>query len=378
MLAVILLSAVSVQTSPDDFPKLWQDVSKAIETRFYDRKKRHDELEALLAKTKPKAEGATSREAFARAVNDMIAEFGDSHFAFTGDDQQGFYLMDGIAQPKKAKSMPNVGAWFKESPDGYTVQMVVNGSAAEKADLHKGDKIESADGQPFRPVASFDGKGNVTLSILRDGQRLEKQLSVSNGSASDMFLEGTRSSVRVIDRGGKKFGYVHLWLQTSDDFRNALSSAVYGPLRDTDGFILDLRDGFGGRPEGFADPFFRPDIRLEWQSPGGTFKELFGYQRPLVVLINGGSRSAKEVLSQILQKSRRATLVGSATAGNVLGTYPQKISDWAYLEIPMVDVISDGVRLEGHGVQPDVPVAQEFDASGKDLYLEKALEILAK
>jgi carboxyl-terminal processing protease len=153
---------------------------------------------------------------------------------------------------------------------------------------------------------------------------------------------------------------------------------VYGPLRETDACILDLRDGFGGRPEGFADPFFRPEAKLEWKSPQLSYTELFGYQKPLVVLINGGSRSAKEVLSHILKTSKRATLIGSTTAGNVLGTFPLPISDWAYLEIPMVDVITDGIRLEGKGVAPDIAVDQEFTAEGKDLYLQRAVEFLTQ
>jgi carboxyl-terminal processing protease len=112
--------------------------------------------------------------------------------------------------------------------------------------------------------------------------------------------------------------------------------------------------------------------------PKDGYRQLFGYGRPLVVLINGGSRSAKEVLSYIFKKSGRATLVGQKTAGNVLGTFPQAINDWAYLEVPMLDVLADGVRLEGTGVAPDVPVAKEFDATGNDLDLQAALDRLAK
>ena len=46
------------------------------------------------------------------------------------------------------------------------------------------------------------------------------------------------------------------------------------------------------------------------------------------------------------------------------------------LEIPIVDVIADGVRLEGKGVSPDIEVKPEFDENGKDLQLAKALEVV--
>src|SRR5262249_40606869 len=153
----------------------------------------------------------------------------------------------------------------------------------------------------------------------RKGQTMDKTVDVSSAKGTNLFLEATRNSVKTIVFGGKKIGYIHLWTMINDDFRNALSNAVYGRLKDTSGLILDIRDRFGGRPEGFGDPFFRPEMNLEWKfSPSAGQKQLFGYQRPLVVLINEGSRSAKEVFSQIIKKSHRATLVGTTTAGNVL------------------------------------------------------------
>ncbi|AIE85874.1 S41 family peptidase [Fimbriimonas ginsengisoli] len=371
-----LLAAFALAQTSDNFPKLWEQVSSSISSRYYARKTRGEEMNRLLEKYKPIATEAHSRAEFSKAVNDMIAEFHDSHFAFYGDDQQGYYVMDGLLRRTGAAEMPNIGAWYRLGPDGYTVQMVVNGGPAEAAGIRKGDKILAADGKPFKPVASFGVDGNVKLSILRGYQRWEKEVKPQKGSAVEMFLDGTRDSVRVIDQGPKKIGYIHVWTLASDAFRNALAGAVYGKLSETDAIVLDLRDGFGGRPEGFADPFFRPEARLEWKTSFGDSKQLFGYQRPLIVLINEGSRSAKEVLSLILKKSGRATLVGSTTAGNVLGTFPQRLSDWAYIEIPMTDVITDGVRLEGRGVDPDVRVPKEFDAEGHDLYLSKALEIL--
>src|SRR5205807_1760504 len=116
--------------------------------------------------------------------------------------------------------------------------------------------------------------------------------------------------------------YIHLWTMSNAAQSTELANSVFGKFKDTAGFILDIRDGFGGRPEGYGDPFFRPEVRLSWQSPMFTQQELFGYQRPLVVIINKGSRSAKEVFAFIMKSSKRATLIGEKTGGNVLGTFP--------------------------------------------------------
>jgi carboxyl-terminal processing protease len=288
--------------------------------------------------------------------------------------------MNGLLQGTNGQEMAHIDAWFRPGKDGYTVQMVLNGGQAEKAGLRKGDLVVSIENQPFTPVQSmmpYIGK-EATIRFKRGGKEFQGKVEVQQDPAMQMFLDASRRSTKVIEHGGKKIGYFHLWTQANDSFRNALSNAVYGPLSQTDAFILDLRDGFGGRPEGFADPFFRPESTLEWKmnpnAPG--MKQLFGYQRPLVVLINEGSRSAKEVLSQILKSSKRATLIGSTTAGHVLGTSPMPIEDWAYLEIPMVEVITDGVRLEGKGVEPNIALPAEFDAEGNDLHLKRALEFL--
>ncbi len=193
-----------------------------------------------------------------------------------------------------------------------------------------------------------------------------------------MFYRASLQSERIVERNGKKIGYIHLWTMANPRFAALLTSFVLqGKAVKTDGFILDIRDGFGGRPEGYFDPFFGPPISIKTISESRTTEEMTGYGKPLVLMINHGSRSAKEVVSAIFKDSKRATLVGSNTAGNVLGTSPIKIQDWGYLEIPMVDLTVDGVRLEAVGVAPDVLIEDGFDAEGRDSVLEQGLSILA-
>lgn len=366
---------------PRDYAAAWNTVESSIRSRYYARQSRKAEMEALFAKYAPVAKAAKNEGEFSDAVNHMIDDFKDSHFAFLTRSSQGYYNFDSLARGNNAEAMPNIGLWYRKDKDGYTVHMVMNGMAAEQADIRKGDRMVSVDGKPFSPVDAFresvDKK--VKVVVRRGGSQLEKEVEVTSQPAGQMFLQATRNSARIIEKDGKKLAYVHLWTMSSEDMKSALSSLVYGRFRDTDGFILDIRDGFGGRPEGYGDPFFRPESTIEWKfGENGGNKELFGYGRPLVVIINDGSRSAKEVFSHIIKRSKRGTLVGSTTAGHVLGTTPSRASDWAYLEIPIVDVIADGFRIEGVGVSPDVPVAKEYDESGKDLFLEKAQEVVLK
>jgi len=384
MSTAIALAAILVPqstSSAQDFAGLWDKCKKTISQTYYAKNSQKAKMDGLLAKYEPIAKGATTQDAFDAAMDDMIAEFKDSHFDFLSKGDQGYYSFSELLLREKALEMPHIGAWFKKDAAGYTVTMVLNGMPAEAAGLRKGDVVRKVGGQPFSPVASltpYIGK-SVEIDFDRGGSTRKASLTVDSARGMQMFLQATRNSIRTIEHQGKKYGYIHLWTMASDDFRRALESAVYGALKDTDGFILDIRDGFGGRPEGFGDPFFRPEVQIDWTFSGQdrASRQLFGYGRPLVVLINGGSRSAKEVFSYIIKKSKRATLIGSRTSGSVLGTSPNPIAEWAYLEVPMVDVIVDGQRLEGVGVEPDIAVGKEIDADGKDLFLEAALKHLA-
>lgn len=383
ILAVLLLAPITpLQTEPgakpESFLALWDRADGFIRSMYYARNVKRDEMERLLNEHAPRARAAKDRDEFGRVMHELTKKFGDSHFAFLPDSEQGFYSFDALAQGDKARSMPHIGAWFKREGDAFTVQMVLEGMAAEKAGLRKGDVVRTVDGRPFSPIDALADKVDreVTVTYERGGQTREATVRVTSQPALAMFLEATRNSARIIERDGKRYGYVHLWTMAGDAFRTYLHGRIRA-YQNTDGFILDLRSGFGRRPEGYADPFFRPDIELEWRSPGGGgSKERYGYAKPLVVLTDGGSRSAKEVLAAILKKSGRATLVGSRTAGDVLGTTPLRLADWCYLEIPLVEVYVSGDRLEGVGVEPDVPVPVERGPEDRDEYLETALAVL--
>jgi carboxyl-terminal processing protease len=365
---------------PKAYASAWKSVSDDITNRYYGRRTRKYEMEKLLLKYEPLATAAKDDVEFESQVEDMIHEFGDSHFDLYTKADQGFYVMDGLSRGDQAAKAPEIGAWFRLTQGGYRVQMVLEGTEASKAGLRAGDLVLSADGAAFGPITSFVGKEGkpVKLTVERDKVRFDKTVTPGSEPLMEMFLAATRDSARTIESRGKKLAYVHLWTQANDTFRRALETLVNNRFATTDGFILDLRDGFGGRPEGFADPFFRPGNEIHWDYVGSTSTEHFGYVKPLVVLINGGSRSAKEILSFILKSSHRATLIGTTTAGNVLGTSPIRISDWAYLELPSVDVSIDGVRLEKNGVEPDIKVPDGFDKDGKDVVIERAVQFLTR
>ena len=147
--------------------------------------------------------------------------------------------------------------------------------------------------------------------------------------------------MRIIDSPDGKIGYIHLWAggaESHDVFEEMLGTK----LAKTDGLILDMRDGYGGNSLDDLDYFYRnpagyPTFSMKDRAGKKVGSEMF-YDKPLVALINGGSRSGKELLALSLKRSGRAKLVGERTAGYVLGGRLFTIDDRTALYLAVDDV----------------------------------------
>jgi carboxyl-terminal processing protease len=107
---------------------------------------------------------------------------------------------------------------------------------------------------------------------------------------------------------------------------------------------------------------------------------VYDYRMPknAALLINGGTRSGKETVAYGVKAHGLAKLVGERTGGAVVFGQPFCLKDGSLLYLAVTDARVDGVRLEGHGVEPDVPVPFDIRyAAGVDPQRERALEVLA-
>lgn len=381
MPATLLVAALLTATQTQEYAASWKTVESSVRSRYYGARTNKEKMDRLLEKYGPTASAAKSRQEFSQAVNAMIDEFGDSHFDFATEEDQGFYFMDAIVRQENGRKMPHIGAWFNTTGGKAMVQYVLNGSNGDKAGLRKGDVVLTVDGEKFSPVSSLKARfgKESTLSVQRGTQVLEIKVTPEEANAVNLFIDASRTSPQVFKVGNKSIGYYRVWTMIDRKVADSMTNWVLrGPGQRTDAFILDLRDGFGGRPEYFYEPFFAPQIPIDWNIGGNTVNQITGYSKPMAVLTNGGTRSAKEVVSGIFKKSKRATLVGQPTKGDVLGTFPQALADWGYLEIPMVQLTLAGETLEKNPVKPDLAVDEKFTFEGKDSVIEAAKEFLAK
>jgi carboxyl-terminal processing protease len=156
-------------------------------------------------------------------------------------------------------------------------------------------------------------------------------------------------------------------------------------------WVLDLRGnpgGFGFTANALIGRFLPDVVTQRVSNQRGRFGEHasfglpFRAQRPLAVLVNGGSASASEIVASALQEYGRALIVGTRTAGALAGALLFPLPEGAGLEVAVEEVRTGrgGVLVDGQGVTPDIEVADERTpadyAAGRDPQLAAAVAAL--
>jgi len=338
------------------------------------------------------AKNASSIAELAALVNPFLLSLNVSHTYLYDSKNPDYYMLRSLFTTRDVNEpkLRHVGMQVQKNQDGYVVRNVLEGYPAGRAGIRRGDVMQTSDGREFHPFDSFANSDHVRrVTVLRNGQRLHFKLRPVHEGLHASFLQATRNSVRVIERAGKKIGYIHLWSGTDDSFLQALKDALATKLKETDALILDLRDGFGGAWWNYLDPFYsdsksyfvatridRDGIRSDLKSEVYSNKD--PYTKPMVVLINEGVRSGKEALAFQFKKTKRATLVGTATAGVFVGGkghFADENEDYI-LFLSNFEMLLDGQRIEGVSVQPDVLVESSLaHSSSEDSQLLKAIEL---
>ncbi|MEL6901088.1 MAG: S41 family peptidase, partial [Cyanobacteria bacterium J06606_4] len=164
-----------------------------------------------------------------------------------------------------------------------------------------------------------------------------------------------------------------------DQYQEKLEQALmFGSLRDADALVLDLREGWGGAPPTALHIFTAEGPSVTNVGRDRTpFTYHSQWNRPVVLLINEGSRSAKEILAYGFKQYNIGPVVGSTTAGAVTAGRAFIMPDQSLLYVAVADVyVDETVRLEGIGVTPDVEVPFQVEyAQGADPQKERAIAI---
>jgi len=395
----LLASACLARRAPAPETVL-EEVARTVEERFFDPG-RAAGVRADLERVRPLLRQDPGPAGLARAGNALLAGLGASHTALLTPDDPAYFVLaelfwDALDPGRRARAFPRgaplltgIGLLTEEAPDddgpGIFVRGVLEGGPAEHAGVRLGDRLLAVDGLPFHPVRSFQGRAGRTVRLrlrrARDAEALELDVVPEERRPSAFFLDALRASARVVEREGARLGYVHLWSWAGEAYQDALRELLLaGPLADADGLVLDLRGGFGGANLEYLNLFRRDLPQLTAVARDGTATALASaWTRPVVLLIDEGTTSGKEVFAHAFQRLARGPVVGTRSAGAVLGGSAFLMADGSLLYLAVLDVRVDGERLEGRGVTPEVevPLRRPY-AAGHDPQRERALEVLRR
>ena len=244
--------------------------------------------------------------------------------------------------------------------------------------MKTGDEIVAVDGAPYAEIGSFSGKvgKTVALELRRAPEAAPISLSVPvQALAPNETLENAiRASARVIEAGNRRIGYLRIWsfAGTEEAVMDRIASE---PLKSADGLVLDMRGRWGGAPADATDIFVGKAPLVEWIDRQGRAEVANArWRKPMVGIIDEGSRSGMEILAHGLKRAG-VPLIGTKTAGAVVAGRAFRLTDNSLLLLAVADVRVDGERLEGAGVAPDIEVPYALPyAAGADPQLDRAVE----
>lgn len=221
----------------------------------------------------------------------------------------------------------------------------------------------------YRPLVTGAGSEQERYTLLR---RMVGSLGDSHTAVySPTDLHRAHNGLPDFDWRVIRRGVGYLRIRAFPDSVNDVLGWAMSEVGSQSALVLDLR----GNPGGLVDAvdatagMFLPAHTLV--SSGRRRWGVFGpqhfyaddsagvhYAGRLIVLVDGGTRSGAEALARALQYYRRAVIVGTHTAGQVLGVDVQMpLPDGGLLRVATLDMRGpDGVRLEGKGVTPDLIV----------------------
>jgi carboxyl-terminal processing protease len=403
-IALLIVQSVmvpSVEAQVVDGPDrlaIFDEALKIVEEQFYDPDMKGLNWAGLVAEYRERLAPGTDREAFTALVNELLAHLQASHTQLITRDQPQWYQVAGVfvdgyeplriaLQPFMQDGAPvytGIGVMLESRGDDRFVTGVLPGFPASAAGVLVGDRIVSVEGEAFHPIHSFAGKADRELSIVverRPGEMRELTVTPEQIDGRTMFERAMRESASLFDKGDVRVGYIRAWSYAGQRYQDILvGELTNGSLRDADALVLDVRGGWGGASPSYLNFFVDRSIdAYSVMRDGEVMSFSSGWSRPVVLLVDGGSRSGKELLAYAFRALGKGPIVGETTAGAVLAGRINALSDGSLLYVAVADAVVAGERLEGSGVAPDIVVT--FDpayAAGADPQLERSIEVAAE
>ena len=316
--------------------------------------------------------------------------------AGVGDPYTYYLSADSLAEQveKNSGHFVGIGVEIYAGDDGYiVVSSVTPGGPAEAAGILAEDKITEVDGESITGKTAADVsalvKGeegtDVTLTIFREstGEVLEKTVTRQD-------IQVQTVSWRMMDDNIGYISITNFRENTYSQFKEALDTLEAEGMEK---LVLDLRNNTGGLvksaheigeellPEGIMVYTMDKEGNREDTLCDDVYNDV-----PMVVLVNGNSASAAEILADAIQDTGRGELIGTTTFGKGLVQRLFTLPDGSGLNVTIQKYYTpNGTSIHGVGITPDYEVelpeeyAQQTNIPAEaDTQLQKAVEVLSE
>jgi carboxyl-terminal processing protease len=317
-----------------------------------------------------------------KAIRGMVAAL-DPHSAFLDTDEFEEIRLSTMG------SYPGVGIEVVAEDSAVKILRPIEGSPADQAGLLPGDQIVRIDDTDIGAdlagaISRMRGSSGsvVKLTILRP----------TTGQTLDFSLRRAKVEVHSVAQQSLEPGYGYLRITgfsetTSDDVNHAIARMKRDNPGGIKGLVLDLRNNPGGVLEAgvaVADAFLNegvivtadgrtPDARFQMDATPGDVID----GAPLVVLVNGGSASASEIVAGALKDHGRAELIGHKTYGKGSVQTVMPLSHGGAVKLTTSRYFTpSGASIHGKGIVPDI-VAQGAEDPPAEMLSGKTAASLA-
>ncbi len=298
------------------------------------------------------------------AIRGMVQAYGDPYTLFVEPPQNE------LQNDQLAGEFGGIGVTLEQTPDGAIVLHPIPGGPAAAAGLLDGDQLVQVDDLPVQAGTPLDS----VQAALRGPVRALVQVRVRRPPTWEVVEVRVRRAVFDLpsvtwhlDGSEPRLGVIavnRMAATTPEEIQRAVEAlSAQGALR----FALDLRDNGGGLLDSgvqSARLFLSQGVILQQQYRGKPVESVRVTEPgplvslPLVVLVNGGTASAAELLAGALQAQGRAPLIGAPTYGKDTLQLLLTLSDGSSLHVTAARWWVPGLEhpIGEGGLQPDIPV----------------------
>lgn len=322
------------------------------------------------------------------AVEGMISSVGDTFTSYSDTEATSNF------NETISGSYDGIGCTVATLNDGtIKVIQVFDDSPSSKAGVEVGDIIEKVDGEDYEGKNSIDisnyiknnNNSKIVLTIRRGDE--VKDVTISMSKVEIPYVDGD-----IIEKDNKKVGYIGISLFSSNSYKQFKNKLEEIEKSNIDGLIIDVRDNSGGYLTSVTDicNLFLEKGKVIYQLEDAkgkikkkdTTKEKRKYK--VVVLINGESASASEILASAIKESYKGEVVGTNSYGKGTVQQTKKLLDGSMIKYTTQKWLTpDGNSINDIGVTPTKVVELNEDyysnpVRDNDNQLQEAINLIVK